>query len=349
MTPEAAFSQRFCTEGVILLSVPQVVTDILNYVWSNGISMGRYLILGLVLAAALQSFVPSEKLRKFMTKNNFYAIMVASIAAVTTPLCSCSTVSLMVPLLAAGIPWGPIFSWMIASPVISPTGFILFGGTLGWHLAVAKVTAGLIMGIGGGLLANKLQQSGFLENQSRVPIGESANISSFTEDDAGIVTSDSCFAEDQADEASTASTKEDPGEQETPLQRFVTTFYSSARSLIPIFIVFIFVAGTIEYLVPTEWIVSLFGEGRAWGVPVAAVLGLPLYTNTVSAVPLVSSFMNLGMSTPAALAFILTGPGTSLPALGAVLVVARTRVLALYLSVLFFCSVIFSYIFGVFF
>jgi len=328
-----------------LFSLPQVVNDVLSYVWSNGISMGRYLILGLVIAAALQSFIPSDKLHRFMTKNNLFAIVIASIAAVTTPLCSCSTVSLMVPLLAAGIPWGPIFSWMIASPIISPTGFVLLGGTLGWPIAVAKVIAGLLMGIAGGLLATKLQRSGFLSGQSRIPT-EEVSSHGFEESSASTISASSSCCEDSSSDNTATVESESCGEGDSPFEEFTNTLYSSAKSLVPIFILFIFVAGTVEYLVPTGWIVELFGENAVWGIPAAAVLGVPLYTNTASAVPLVSSFVNLGMSWGAALAFILMGPGTSLPALGAVVVVARSRVVALYLSVLFVFSIGLSYLFG---
>ncbi len=325
-------------------SLLPTVTSILNYAATNGLNMGRYLLLGLVLTAALQSLVPSHKLHQMMTRSGAWPIVIASVAAVTTPLCSCGTISLMIPLLAAGVPWGPIFAWLIASPIISPTGFILVGGTLGWDLAIAKILVGLTLGIGGGILANKLQVSGFLANQSRVPSTRP------TED------SMECCSQDTASDFS--STPQDPttsGHSETTaasenrLSTFIRILWESGRSLIPIFILFVLVAGVIETLMPTEWITGLFGPGRAWGVPVAAILGVPLYTGTASAVPLTASFMGLGMSRAAALAFILTGPGTSLPALGAVLVIARNRMVAAYLGILFGGSILSAYLFGLWF
>lgn len=294
------------------------LNSVLNYMVTNGLSMGFYLLIGLILAAALESLVPAGKLHRYMNSYGVWPILIATVAAVTTPLCSCGTVSLMIPLLAVGVPWGPIFAWLIASPIISPTGFVLIGGALGWDLAVAKILAGLILGIGGGILANRLQMSGFLANQSRVPVNP---VSGNTE---------SCCAKSR-------------------FSTFTGTLWKSARMLVPIFVLFLLVAGVIQVFIPTQWITGLFGPGRIWGVPTAALLGVPIYTNTAVAVPLTASFMGLGMSKAAALAFLLTGPGASLPALGAVLVIARRRIVALYLGLLFAGSILFAYLFELWF
>ncbi len=322
-----------------------IITDILLSAGAMALRMGPYLVLGLIIAAALGNFGPSEKLHRLMTTHGLLAIAVASIAAVTTPLCSCTTVSIMIPLLAAGVPWGPIFSWLIASPIISPTGFILIGGTLGWPLAFAKVLTGLTMGIGGGILANRLQKTGFLAHQSRVPVAagiSEANSPAMSDptsqEEAGAIASACCETAENLAHSSSGT----PGDS---IRSFGNALYGTAKSIVPIFILFLVVAAAIEQLVPTAWISSLFGEGRIWGVPIAALLGVPLYTNTASAVPLVSSFMGLGMTSGAALAFILTGPGTSLPAMGAVLVIARWRLLAYYLAVLFTVSILFAFAF----
>ena len=325
-------------------SLLPTITSVLNYAATNGLNMGRYLLLGLVLTAALHSLVPSDKLHQMMTRNGAWPIVIAAVAAVTTPLCSCGTVSLMIPLLAAGIPWGPIFAWLIASPIISPTGFILVGGTLGWDLAVAKIVVGLALGIGGGIAANKLQASGFLANQSRVPLSRPAEPSM------------ACCSQDTT--SASGASSQDPikgghpeasATSDNRFNDFISILWESGRSLVPIFALFVLVAGVIETLMPTEWITGAFGTGRAWGVPVAAILGVPLYTGTASAIPLTASFMGLGMSRAAALAFIMTGPGTSLPALGAVLVIARKGMVSVYLGVLFAGSIVSSYLFGLWF
>ncbi len=297
----------------------EFAAQLFDHVLRNGLSMGRYLVLGLAAAAALQSLVPAEKLGARMDQHGTFAVIIASGIAVATPLCSCTTVSLMIPFLAAGIPWGPVFSWLIASPIISPTGLLLTGGTLGWHLALAKLLGGLMMGIGGGMLANKMQELGLLVGQSRVPLSRVSDTGSAGEGfeccpAATPHSAESCCEEDECGRL------RNPRES---VRLFGKTLWDSARSLVPIFVAFIIVAGVIEMLIPTEWVAGLFGADRAWSVPAAAVLGVPMYTCTAGAVPLVSSFLRLGMSDGAALAFILTGPGTSMPALGAVLVVAR--------------------------
>ncbi len=343
----------------------EAIRQIASYALHSGARMGPYLLLGIVLAAAIQSMIPAARLRQLFAAAGAWPVLVATVAAVSTPLCSCGTVSLMIPLLAAGVPWGPIFAWLIASPIISPTGVVLIGGTLGWDMAIAKILVGLILGVGGGLLANRLQTAGLLAGQSRVPV--TVGLGAFSSEAAAA--SRGCCTAPAVPGASCCGATEDPspcaasdarasaccevGETVDPgpekASRFIPVLLESLRSLLPIYVLFLLVAGAVGVLVPTEWITLAFGEDAAWGVPAAAALGMPLYTSVASAVPLTASLVDLGMARGAALAFLLTGPGASLPALSAVLIIARVRVMALYLMVLYSGSVAAAYLFGLWF
>lgn len=323
--------------------------------------MGPYLLVGIVLAAALQSAIPAARLRKLFATAGVWPIVIATAAAVSTPLCSCGTVSIMIPLLAAGVPWGPVFAWLIASPIMGPTDLLLIGGTLGWDMAVTKLLVGLVLGVGGGLLADHLQAAGVLAGQSRVPV--MVDVGGCTSEIAS--TQDCCLPPTPTREVSTfpgdaaccvatdaptaTCCEADPGTDSEDAPGFVPVLMESLRSLLPIYVLFLLVAGAVSVLVPTEWITQLFGAGTAWGVPLAAALGTPLYTSVASAVPLTASLVELGMARRAALAFLLTGPGSSLPALSAVLIIARVRVVVLYIVLLYFGSVAAAYLFGLLF
>ncbi|HEY6075086.1 MAG TPA: permease, partial [Anaerolineales bacterium] len=89
-------------------------------------------------------------------------------------------------------------------------------------------------------------------------------------------------------------------------------------------------------LIPQGWIQDAFGTGKAFSIPLAALLGLPFYLNTEASMPLVKAFMDAGMSAGSALAFLITGAGTSIGAFAGALTIARWRVLAIVLGTLVF-------------
>jgi hypothetical protein len=114
----------------------------------------------------------------------------------------------------------------------------------------------------------------------------------------------------------------------------------SVRQLLVLFFAFAFIGYLLNGLIPATWIPMLFGRGRGYSVPLAATLGLPFYINTEASLPLVRAMLDGGMSSGAALAFLVTGAGTSIGALAGALAIARWRVLAVVIAVLWLGAVI---------
>jgi uncharacterized membrane protein YraQ (UPF0718 family) len=119
----------------------------------------------------------------------------------------------------------------------------------------------------------------------------------------------------------------------------VQEIYDTSRRLLPLFFGFTFVGYLLNGLIPTAWITGLFGTGHAYSIPLAATLGLPFYINTEASLPLVRAMLESGMSKGAALAFLITGAGTSLGALGGALTIARWRVIAIVIGTLWAGSI----------
>jgi uncharacterized protein len=115
---------------------------------------------------------------------------------------------------------------------------------------------------------------------------------------------------------------------------FVHEVYATGKRLIPMFIGFAFIGYFLNNLIPAAWVSAIFGSGNVYSVPLAATLGLPLYINTEASLPLVRALIDGGMSQGAALAFLITGAGTSIGAITGALTIARWRVIALVLGVL---------------
>ena len=105
-----------------------------------------------------------------------------------------------------------------------------------------------------------------------------------------------------------------------------------------------FLEALIILYIPTEWITSIMGQNNAWAIITAALLGIPTYTSNLSALPMVSGLLAQGMSPAAALAFLIAGPTTTLPAMAAVWSLVTHRVFALYISFALVGAIILGYL-----
>ena len=110
--------------------------------------------------------------------------------------------------------------------------------------------------------------------------------------------------------------------------------YLTGRRLLAFFLAFAFAGYLLNDLIPAGWITALFGSGHAYSVPLAATFGLPFYINTEASLPLVRGMLDAGMSSGAALAFLITGAGTSVGAVAGALTIARWRVIGLVIATL---------------
>lgn len=240
----------------------------------------------------------------------------------------------MIPLLTTGAPWALLMPWLISSPLNSPNTFFLIAGALGYPMAIAQIVSAVILGVVSGIITDQLEKKGYLNNQLSPPSQQKSEVrarSAPGEGPSGLTIIPSVPTE----------TKE-----------FWQIFWRSlskrgTRRLVRQLVLFIFVASAIKIMVPTTWIISLFGKEHWYSIPFAALLGIPLYVSNSSSVPVAQTLVEGGMSSGAALAFLLAGAGTSLPAISGLIVIARGRVVVLYVSLVFLGALIFGLLFSV--
>jgi uncharacterized membrane protein YraQ (UPF0718 family) len=128
--------------------------------------------------------------------------------------------------------------------------------------------------------------------------------------------------------------------------RVLRELYYNAKYLVTMFTGFAFVGYFLNGLFPASWVTALFGSGNVYSVPLAATLGLPLYINSEASLPLVRAMLENGMSMGAALAFLIVGAGTSIGAIAGAFTIARWRVVALVVGVLWVGAILFGYAFN---
>jgi uncharacterized protein len=296
------------------------------------------LLISVLIATALKLYVDQRKVAAFLKRNQKAGVIGATAVAVTTPLCSCGTTAVILGMMASMVSWAPIVAFMVASPLTSPQELVYSAGLFGWPFAIAFFASSILLGLAGGAVAYVLERSGWLKGQYRLqPMagGQAGEMAvgagtAASGADAGVA----------ADEAGTGS---GAGASRSGLRAFGAEFAGVGGRLLLLFLGFAFIGYLLNGLIPEAWIINLFGSGKIYGVPLAATLGLPLYVNTEASLPLVRSFLDLGMSPGATLAFLITGAGTSLGALTGALTIARWRVVAVVVGTLWVGAIAIGY------
>ncbi|HSB01795.1 MAG TPA: permease [Anaerolineales bacterium] len=262
-----------------------------------------YLLASAAIAACLQLYIDSNRVSAFLLRYRQAGVLGATAAAVGTPLCSCGTTAVILGMMANLMPWGPIVAFMVASPLTSPQELVYSAGLFGWPFALAFFLASIVLGLAGGVIASLAEGAGWLHGQTRLSASGSAS------------------------------------NQNRPSSRFNGRVFLKetvhiGQRLLVMFLGFAFLGYFLNGLIPSAWVSAIFGKGSLFSIPLAATLGLPLYLNTEASLPLVRTMLDAGMSQGAALAFMISGAGTSLGAIAGVLTIARWRVVGLVVGTL---------------
>jgi uncharacterized membrane protein YraQ (UPF0718 family) len=139
-----------------------------------------------------------------------------------------------------------------------------------------------------------------------------------------------------------------PKGRSVTLTRFLQELFIDGKRLLVMFAGFAFAGYFLNGLIPTSWVMALFGSGNIYNVPLAATLGLPFYINSEASLPLIRAMLDNGMSQGAALAFLISGSGTSIGAITGALTIARWRVVGLVVGTLWIGAIISGILFNLF-
>jgi uncharacterized protein len=289
------------------------------FIAGSFLSMWPYLVLTIPLAIIVQASGASSFINKVFSKNPAVAILLATLAGGFSPFCSCSVVPVIASLLMGGVPLAPVMSFWIASPSMDPETFLLSVSSIGWRLSVWRIGSIILISILAGLITHLAVHKGLLGKTPLVPVGSAT----------------ASLGQDRTESNNNCSScKTDTG---------VDSFYSSilkktweASFMIMKFMaIAFFFNALIVYYVPGEFITGIIGGSSSFAVIIAALAGIPAYTSNLTALPLTGSLLDLGMDPGAALAFLIAGPTTTLPALMAVWGIVNRRTFILYISLSF--------------
>ncbi|MGE5484925.1 MAG: permease [Ignavibacteriales bacterium] len=255
------------------------------------------------LVALLQEHLPESTIKRLLAAKGGRGNTLEALLGSATPFCSCSTIPIMVGLTNSGAPFGSAVSFLVASPLLNPVIISLFVAFFGWRVAAVYSALCFILAVLSGLLWEKM---GLSSQVKRVRV--------------------------------TGGNHETPGTAtgvRSSLQRAFSTAVAQFRDALPFLIAGVVVGAAIYGFVPTDWVTRVAGSNSPLAIPIAAVIGVPLYIRTETMIPIGMVLMQKGMSLGALMALIIGGAGASIPEISLLASIFKPRlVMAFVITIL---------------
>jgi len=244
------------------------------------------LILVIFLAGIIRSYFSPEKTRKILEdKPLFVGNILASFLGILTPFCSCSAIPLFLGFVETGIPLGITFSFLIAAPMINEVAVIMLFSLFGWQAGLIYILMGLIIAVSSGWIIGRLNLERWLQDWILdLKFGE------LPENDQRLKFDDRIRAGKMA------------------VKEIIVKIW-------PYMIAGIAVGAVVHGYVSNDYLASYLDKSTWYSVPVAVLIGIPLYTCSPGAVPIVFALIEKGVPLGTALAFMMSVIGISLPEL----------------------------------
>ena len=220
--------------------------------------MGWYILLGIALSALIKTYKLDRKFWVILNRGGWLVIVLAALAGIFSPLCSCGILPIVVTLLESGSPLAPAMALLITSPIADPSAIMVNYGALGLSLTVAKVGGALFMGLLAGFTTNWLVKAGWLDEQ---PFSGGPRKG---------------YCDAKVDPANPTKVPIDIQLADSKIPFFFARAKDTTLLVGKYILLALFIQGVIETYVPANWIFALAGGNGHMSIVYAALLGIPL-------------------------------------------------------------------------
>jgi len=258
------------------------------------------------LMGVVHTFVSAERTRALLSGRRIgVGNIMAATLGIVTPFCSCSAVPLFIGFLQAGVPLGVTFSFLVSAPMINEVALALLFGMFGWKVALLYMVMGLAVAIIAGMVIGKLRMERYLEEWV------------------------------QKLQESTVSLEEEGEVMSWPLR--IREGVSHVREIVGkvwLYIVLgVGLGAGIHGYVPENFMASLMGRSVWWSVPVAVLIGVPMYSNAAGILPVVQALLGKGAALGTVMAFMMSVIALSAPEMIILRKVLKPRLIIVFASV----------------
>jgi len=275
------------------------------------------LILVVFGVGVIRSFFTPEKTRKILAgKKEAVGNILASLLGIVTPFCSCSAVPLFIGFVTTGVPLGVTFSFLISAPMVNEIALVLLYGLFGWKIAAIYLGTGLLIAMIAGWVIGRLRMERHLEDWV-LQIHAGGN---------GIV--------------------EENLNWTNRIQYGIDAVKEIVGKVWIYVVLGIAVGAGIHGYVPEGFMASIMGKGAWWSVPIAVLIGIPMYSNAAGIIPVVHALIEKGAALGTVLAFMMSVIALSLPEMVILRKVLKPALIATFVGVVGFGILVVGYLFN---
>lgn len=266
----------------------------------------------------IQSYFPPERSKRIMSRfHGIWANMIAALLGTVTPFCSCSSIPLFMGFTSAGLPLGVTFSFLISSPMVDIGSLILLMSVFGGKVAVMYVVLGLVIAVVGGTIIEKLHMEEQVEEFIRNAPAVEAQMMEMTVIDR----------------------------LEYAKSQMVTT----VKKVAPYILAGVGIGAVIHNMIPQQIVERILGSNHWYSVPLATVVGVPMYADIFGTIPIAESLLTKGAGLGTVLAFMMAVTTLSLPSMVMLGKAIKKKLLGTFAGIVTAGIIIVGYLFNMFY
>jgi uncharacterized membrane protein YraQ (UPF0718 family) len=301
----------------LTISKDSTLGSALNFFIYDSIKIFLLLSVIIFVVAIIRSYLPPEKTKKFLT-NRFEIVgnILASLIGIVTPFCSCSAVPLFIGLVETGVPLGVTFSYLISAPMVNEVAAIMLLGMFGPGVALLYVVSGVVIATVVGFIIGRLKLEHLVEDYVwKIKVKSELNMARPT-------------FKSRLKEA---------------------YFYTKdlVKKVFPYVLLGVALGALVHGYAPENFLAQIAGRNNWLAVPLAVLIGVPLYSNAAGTIPIVKSLIEKGLPLGTSLAFMMSVTALSIPEMIILRKVLKPKLLAIYIAILTLGIIFTGYIFNI--
>lgn len=300
--------------SVLKLNSGSEDVQMLNFFIYDSIKILALLFVIIFILGIVRTYLSREKVRKLLSKEKYGSgNLIASCFGAVTPFCSCSSIPLFLSFIESGVPLGVGFSFLITSPLVNEYLVVLMLGFFGVKITLLYVLSGILIGVIAGLILGKMNLEKYLSESFK-------------------------------------STKKTSEKVYRTFRERAEFGFNEAKKIIKslwIWILFgVFVGAIIHNKVPESAIQALVSQGGIFAVPLAVLLGIPMYGSAAAIVPIAVALFEKGVPLGTLLSFIMAIAALSLPEAIILKRIMKVKLIAIFFGIVAFGIIITGYLFN---
>jgi len=292
--------------------------------WDLFTDLWYFVLIGAIIAVSVSRFLPKDKVSTFLRERSRWAVPLCTVLGVLSPMSTFSAIPIVGALMAVGVPAPPLMAFLVSSPLMNPSLFVITGGALGWQMAVARAISAFILGITAGMAARFLEIRGILD---------------FSKSVNPRIVGQVVFQEAEASRSENSARSRIKRE----FRDFLKELKGFTAFIGKYFLLALLIASVVQTMISPDWVISLVGVGNRHSILVSVALGIPLYACGGGSIPIIEILVRMGMTQGAALAFFLAGPATKFSTILTLNAVVKKQVTAFYLVIMLLGAAILGY------